>query len=944
MRTVRIARMSHPKTAAHCILLRLVQLHALLRCTGARRVFHLVGGSRKYPWFVVNTAPTRVYHLQIPWLMNAEIERRRIYDVTNILEALDVVSRKNKNNYIWHGTTHLSRTIKKLRDSALLDFGEDAEIVTTSELNEQPRELGRFFGNLDNQVIGGLVPTGWPCEDGAERASKRSRTDVDSPSNACLFADGLLAYLSSPPHWLYPVHVPHQSAAAAGYSNRGIATLNPVVEHMSLALIPAQQKAWMTELSAPTWRGTVKYLAELASQGMTLDMKEQDACMPAVEDCLQPGWIPDESKLECMLEEFSFPDGLRLQSLPLLSELMCLVPDDSVGNKMKDLPPDVKRVAGGIVVESKRHRRDRSLGVLTQRFLKAFLLDRKVITLDFAASIVIRDDDADEDGELGCLMLPYTDEEGVSFQPADEPGDGSAMLPADARARKSMEGMGSLDSRSRARSGVGSTAIASSASTSPSAAVDIPSETSKKVRRLYDIANVLVALGLLDRVFVRSHQSRRAAFRWRGPAYVVPLPGAPLPEWAIRKISPPLDHRGLAIPLPYDAGSLAVAAGAAQQAVRRADKPLNMGRRASVAPVAVALPVHVGRSQPVVEVARHDAVWQEPTPVLVRNNRKSNIIPDLLLDAPTPATAKAKKSVALTKVPARRSSARKQADVDASFTYQATATPLVKAAHPHHDTILLPNSTFVDRIAVGKVDEDMFGVHTSADGTVRAGKERHVGFDIQREVDSSFSSHGGFQMMEQPGLFSPSVFSSGSASQMPAPSPGVGLSSSTSPSRLATAPTGMGTVNLVRAYARLPAEQARQDAHHGEVHMSPSLFIDLQSPYPKLAMGTDAMLGGHAGCGSPTALMIAQSSVLSMPPPSMMRSARRAIPVTVQKPAMTIDEMHNNGGFEHLTQRGGSLLTEMNKEAPRPHALAVSGVTEGGLDVSMIASESSFVE
>jgi E2F/DP family winged-helix DNA-binding domain len=47
------------------------------------------------------------------------VERRRIYDVTNILEALDMVSRKTKNAYIWHGTTHIAHTVKTLRVSAL---------------------------------------------------------------------------------------------------------------------------------------------------------------------------------------------------------------------------------------------------------------------------------------------------------------------------------------------------------------------------------------------------------------------------------------------------------------------------------------------------------------------------------------------------------------------------------------------------------------------------------------------------------------------------------------------------------------------------------------------------------------------------------------------------------------------------------------------------------
>ena len=43
------------------------------------------------------------------------VERRRIYDVTNILEALDMVSRKTKNAYIWHGTSNMAYTIKMLR-------------------------------------------------------------------------------------------------------------------------------------------------------------------------------------------------------------------------------------------------------------------------------------------------------------------------------------------------------------------------------------------------------------------------------------------------------------------------------------------------------------------------------------------------------------------------------------------------------------------------------------------------------------------------------------------------------------------------------------------------------------------------------------------------------------------------------------------------------------
>jgi hypothetical protein len=63
------------------------------------------------------------------------VERRRIYDVVNILESVCMVSKKEKNTYSWMGMDQLDVVFGRLQAQAVLEYPEDAQRLLGSEIN-----------------------------------------------------------------------------------------------------------------------------------------------------------------------------------------------------------------------------------------------------------------------------------------------------------------------------------------------------------------------------------------------------------------------------------------------------------------------------------------------------------------------------------------------------------------------------------------------------------------------------------------------------------------------------------------------------------------------------------------------------------------------------------------------------------------------------------------
>ncbi|XP_015597841.1 E2F transcription factor-like E2FE isoform X2 [Cephus cinctus] len=79
-------------------------------------------------------------------------EKRRIYDIINILESLEMASKVGKNRYRWHGQNGLSGTLVKLKATAI-------RLGLREQIREIQKNHGAYDGQFDEDSLSSLLAT-----------------------------------------------------------------------------------------------------------------------------------------------------------------------------------------------------------------------------------------------------------------------------------------------------------------------------------------------------------------------------------------------------------------------------------------------------------------------------------------------------------------------------------------------------------------------------------------------------------------------------------------------------------------------------------------------------------------------------------------------------------------------------------------------------------------